>query len=182
LGRPHQSLSSFTDMPSRVVAGLGVGALSAIVPLYIGEAAPKKIRGTLLVLYQVQVISGLFLSYLINLACEHTSGPIGYRLPIALQLIWGAFLILGATLLPESPRLLLGRGDTDKARVAVAKLNDCEVDDEMTYVILKELEVAVAEENAHGKGGWLECFGWSNMSESTRPFSLSRAYTLVGAG
>lgn len=42
---------------SRFVAGLGVGALSAIVPLYIGEAAPKKIRGSLLVLYQVQIIS-----------------------------------------------------------------------------------------------------------------------------
>jgi len=41
----------------RFFAGLGVGALSAIVPLYIGEAAPKKIRGSLLVLYQVQIIT-----------------------------------------------------------------------------------------------------------------------------
>ena len=60
---------------SRFVAGLGVGALSgepcvsarcrdteefllAIVPLYNGEAAPKKIRGALLVLYQLQIIVG----------------------------------------------------------------------------------------------------------------------------
>lgn len=38
-------------------------ATAAIVPLYIGESAPKKIRGTLLALYQLQIIMGLFLSY-----------------------------------------------------------------------------------------------------------------------
>ena len=31
---------------------------SAIVPLYNGETAPKAIRGTILVIYQVQIISG----------------------------------------------------------------------------------------------------------------------------
>jgi MFS family permease len=43
---------------SRFIAGLGVGAMSAIVPLYNGETAPKKIRGALLVLYQLQIIAG----------------------------------------------------------------------------------------------------------------------------
>lgn len=42
----------------RFVAGLGVGAMSAIVPLYNGETSPKKLRGALLVLYQVQIIMG----------------------------------------------------------------------------------------------------------------------------
>ena len=31
---------------------------SAIVPLYNGETAPKKIRGAMLVLYQLQIIFG----------------------------------------------------------------------------------------------------------------------------
>jgi MFS family permease len=42
----------------RFIAGLGVGAMSAIVPLYNGESAPKAIRGTLLVIYQLQIIIG----------------------------------------------------------------------------------------------------------------------------
>ena len=49
-------------MVGRFVAGLGVGALSAIVPLYSGEAAPRHLRGTLLSLYQVMIIFGLFVS------------------------------------------------------------------------------------------------------------------------
>lgn len=31
----------------RVVSGLGVGAASMLVPTYVGEQAPKKIRGKL---------------------------------------------------------------------------------------------------------------------------------------
>jgi MFS transporter, SP family, sugar:H+ symporter len=42
----------------RFIAGLGVGAMSAIVPLYNGETAPKAIRGFLLVMYQLQIIVG----------------------------------------------------------------------------------------------------------------------------
>lgn len=33
-------------------------AWAAIVPLYNGETAPKALRGTLLVLYQLQIIIG----------------------------------------------------------------------------------------------------------------------------
>lgn len=39
---------------ARFIAGLGVGALSALVPLYNGETAPKDLRGPLVVLYQVR--------------------------------------------------------------------------------------------------------------------------------
>ncbi|WVQ84241.1 hypothetical protein IAT38_006393 [Cryptococcus sp. DSM 104549] len=147
----------------RFFAGLGVGALSAIVPLYIGEAAPKKLRGSLLVLYQVQIASGLFLAYIIDLATHNISNSASWRIPIGLQLIWGAFLIGGGILLPESPRLLLGKGKEREALVAIARLNDCEVDDPLTADVMKEMEEAIREENEGGKAGWLECFGSRSM-------------------
>lgn len=37
---------------------LNVRRISAIVPLYNGETAPKAMRGMLLVLYQLQIIMG----------------------------------------------------------------------------------------------------------------------------
>lgn len=70
----------------RFVAGLGVGALSALVPLYNGEAAPKKIRGAMLVLYQLQIIFGLFLSYVIDLATHTVSNSASWRIPVGLQM------------------------------------------------------------------------------------------------
>lgn len=33
-------------LQGRIITGLGVGALSAVVPLYQSETAPKEIRGT----------------------------------------------------------------------------------------------------------------------------------------
>lgn len=142
----------------RFVSGLGVGALSAIVPLYIGEAAPKKIRGSLLVLYQVQIISGLFLAYIIDLATHKIPNSASWRIPIGLQIIWGVLLILGAWALPESPRLLLGKGKEEAALKSIAALNDCTIDDPAAQEMLVELEEAVAIENAEGKGSWLELF------------------------
>lgn len=147
----------------RFVAGLGVGALSAIVPLYVGEAAPKKLRGTLLVLYQVQIASGLFLAYIVDLGTHHLKSSASWRIPIGLQLIWGAFLIVGGLLLPESPRLLLGRGDEQGALNAVARLNDCKVGDPLARDVIKDLEGAIREENEGGKAGWLECFSTRSM-------------------
>lgn len=42
-------------MIGRIVAGLGVGALSAAVPVYQSETVPKQIRGTLIATYQLMV-------------------------------------------------------------------------------------------------------------------------------
>ncbi|GFZ50526.1 hypothetical protein JCM24511_08283 [Saitozyma sp. JCM 24511] len=142
----------------RCIAGFGVGALSAIVPLYIGEAAPKKLRGSLLVLYQVQIASGLFLAYIIDLGTHHLSSPASWRIPISLQLIWGVLLILGALALPESPRLLLGKGREQEAISAIARLNDAKVEDSVVAETMEELEDAIREENEGGKASWLECF------------------------
>lgn len=153
---------------SRCVSGLGVGALSAIVPLYIGEAAPKKLRGTLLVLYQVQIITGLFLAYIVNLGTHHmVTSSASWRVPIGLQLAWGIFLAVGALALPESPRLLLGKGKDKQAVIAIARLNDCRPEDTLTIETMRELGEAIREENEGGKAGWLECFGWQNNSKWT---------------
>jgi len=45
----------------RLVAGLGVGALSGLCPLYLGETAPKHVRGTMISVYQLMIISELLL-------------------------------------------------------------------------------------------------------------------------
>jgi hypothetical protein len=83
--------------------------------------APKVIRGTLLVLYQLQVIVGcvppsyqrnhypdlgqssIFISYVIDLGTHHLEGSASWRIPIGLQLVWGGVMLSGVLFLPESP-------------------------------------------------------------------------------
>lgn len=47
----------------RFVAGLSVGALSGLCPLYLGETAPKAIRGMMVSGYQLLIITGIAVSY-----------------------------------------------------------------------------------------------------------------------
>ncbi|KIJ53995.1 hypothetical protein M422DRAFT_24987 [Sphaerobolus stellatus SS14] len=147
----------------RFVAGLGVGALSAIVPLYNGEAAPKKIRGALIVLYQLQIITGIFLSYIIDLATHNIRSTASWKIPIGLQLLWGLILVFGIIFLPESPRHLLGLNREVEARAALSDLNGVPPDDPLIQELIEELELGIREENEGGKATWLECFSTRNM-------------------
>lgn len=142
----------------RFVAGLGVGAMSAIVPLYNGETAPKALRGALLVLYQVQIITGILLSYIVDLGTHALGGPSSWRIPVGLQLVWGFVLLSGIFFLPESPRHLLGTGKREEACLVIAQLNSVPVDDPLVDEYVDELQYAIDVENEGGKATWMECF------------------------
>ncbi|KAK4049885.1 hypothetical protein OIO90_005274 [Microbotryomycetes sp. JL221] len=146
-------------LAGRFIAGLGVGALSAIVPLFNGEAAPKHLRGTLLVLYQTMIAAGLFISYVINMGTHHLDGSAAWRIPVGIQIAFGLIICGGILFLPESPRHLLYTGKADKARQAVASLNSCSPEDQLVTEILAELDEGIRIENEGGKATWFECFG-----------------------
>ncbi|KAG7099954.1 hypothetical protein E1B28_001747 [Marasmius oreades] len=146
----------------RFIAGLGVGALSAIVPLYNGETAPKALRGTLLVLYQLQIIVGIFISYIIDLGTHKVPSSVSWRVPVGLQIAWGLFLCSGIFFLPESPRHLLGTGQTAQATKVIAELNGVPEDDPLVAELVGDLQFAINAENEGGKATWLECFSTRN--------------------
>ncbi|KAF9040293.1 general substrate transporter [Hymenopellis radicata] len=146
----------------RFIAGLGVGAMSAIVPLYNGETAPKALRGVLLVLYQLQVITGIFISYVIDLGTHSISNSASWRIPVGLQMLWGLILLSGIFFLPESPRHLLGTGRTEEAGKVIAELNSVPVNDPLVKETIAELMFGIRAENEGGKATWLECFSTRN--------------------
>ncbi|KAF8131598.1 general substrate transporter [Boletus edulis] len=146
----------------RFIAGLGVGALSAIVPLYNGETAPKSIRGMMLVLYQLQIIVGIFLSYIIDLGTHAIANSASWRIPVGLQMLWGFILLSGVFFLPESPRHLLATHRYEQARVVIAELNSVPIDSDMVEAHVAELAEAIKAENEGGKATWAECFSTRN--------------------
>lgn len=56
----------------RLVAGLGIGASSLTVPVYISETAPPSIRGRLIGMFEIASQGGGMLGFWINYATDAT--------------------------------------------------------------------------------------------------------------
>ena len=67
----------------RVIAGAGVGFISAIVILYMSEIAPKKVRGALVSGYQFCITIGILFA---NCVVYASQNRLGTRLPLFLGL------------------------------------------------------------------------------------------------
>ncbi|KAJ5037352.1 uncharacterized protein L3040_007528 [Drepanopeziza brunnea f. sp. 'multigermtubi'] len=111
----------------RFFAGLGVGTISVLVPLYQSEMAPKWIRGTLVCAYQLAITTGLLLAAIVNIFTESIPHTNAFRIPLALQFIWAGTLLLGLLLLPETPRYLIKRGSHAAAALSLSRLRRLDI-------------------------------------------------------
>lgn len=85
----------------RFIGGLGVGVLSAVIPAYITEIAPEKMRGTLVSLYQLFVVIGILAAYTANYFLAGSTG--GWRYMLGFPLAFAFVDIVLLLFLPESP-------------------------------------------------------------------------------
>ncbi|KAI0810543.1 general substrate transporter [Xylaria sp. FL0064] len=106
----------------RVIAGLGVGGVSAILILYMSEIAPRKVRGAIVSGYQFCITIGLLLASAIDYATQNRNDSASYRIPIAVQMVWALVLAIGLSFLPESPRFYVRKGKLDRAADSLSHL------------------------------------------------------------
>lgn len=88
---------------ARILIGFSCGAGAGIVPMYLTEIAPVRIRGAMGVLHQLALTSGIFVSQAIGLRQILGSED---RWPILLAAIGLPCLVSGVILyfMPDSPR------------------------------------------------------------------------------
>lgn len=142
----------------RIFAGLGVGLVSTLVPMYQSECAPKWIRGAVVSCYQWAITIGLLLAAIINNATQNIDDHRSYRIPIALQFIWAGVLAGGMFLLPESPRWLIKKGRDDAAARSLSRLTSLPSDDVIIQTELNDIRVNLRTEEELGESGYVDCF------------------------
>jgi sugar porter (SP) family MFS transporter len=154
----------------RVIAGLGVGFVSAIIILYMSEIAPKAVRGTIVSGYQFAVTIGLLLASCVDEATKNRMDTGSYRIPMAIQFLWALILSTGLFLLPESPRWFVKQGKIEQAGAALARLRGQPQDSHYIQEELNELVANYEYEINHMSGGWKDCFtgGWTNSGNFRR--------------
>lgn len=100
----------------RVLAGIGVGGASNMVPIYISELAPPAVRGRLVGIYELGWQIGGLVGFWINYGVNNTlpSSHKQWIIPFAVQLIPAGLLLVGACWIKESPRWLLSKGHREE--------------------------------------------------------------------
>ncbi|MGG0251340.1 sugar porter family MFS transporter [Peribacillus frigoritolerans] len=137
---------------ARILLGLAVGAASALVPAYMSEMAPARLRGRLSGINQTMIVSGMLLSYIVAYLLKDLPGTMAWRLMLSLAAVPALILFIGVSRLPESPRFLIKNNKMDEARRVLGYIrpNKEQIDSEITQI----QETVKEEEKVNQKASW----------------------------
>jgi MFS transporter, SP family, galactose:H+ symporter len=110
----------------RFLLGFIIGVSIVTAPAYIAESAPKSIRGSMIVTFQIATFSGICIAYFVGLALAGTES---WRLILSLAAIPALIVFFLVLRLPETARGLMMMGRREEA-VEVLRRVDPDMDAE----------------------------------------------------
>ncbi|XHG07620.1 hypothetical protein AWENTII_010757 [Aspergillus wentii] len=135
----------------RVILGLGIGQLSATVPVWQAECSSAKHRGRHVVVDGICMTLGFVLCNWIDFGFSKASGSTQWRVPLAISFCFPLAVIGSVFLLPESPRWLAMVGRPEEATRSLAAYKGLPVDDETVQAEMASIESSL-ELSTHSGG------------------------------
>ena len=145
----------------RIIGGVGVGIASMTAPMYIAEMSPAKIRGQMVSLYQLAIVLGFFVVFLVTYwiggGTEETPDlhkynvEEGWRVMFWSELIPAGLFLLLLFFVPKSPRWLVMRGQIDTAKNVLSRIMSNDMVD-------KEIEDIKSTVSSKEKVDWTKLF------------------------
>ncbi|KAF3779830.1 Sugar transport protein 8 [Nymphaea thermarum] len=105
----------------RIFLGIGVGFANNVVPLFLSEIAPPKIKGALNILFQLLITVGILVANLVNYRTS-TIHPYGWRISLGGAGVPAVLLCIGSLFIAETPTSLIQRGLLDEGRATLKKI------------------------------------------------------------
>ena len=139
----------------RILGGLGVSAASMCSPMYIAEISPARIRGRMVSINQLAIVSGMLLVYFVNYFIEGLGDQawnvrVGWRWMFASESLPAVALLILLFFVPESPRWLTKQGRAAEAARVLARIRGSR----FAHAELAEIQEAIA----HESGSLLQLF------------------------
>ncbi|HXM60651.1 MAG TPA: sugar porter family MFS transporter [Terriglobales bacterium] len=106
---------------ARLVGGVAIGLASTLSPLYIAEISPARIRGLLVSVNQLAIVTGILLSYSVNYGLT-AAGPANWRWMFSSAAVPSAFFLVTLLSVPESPRWLVQKGREAEAEQILSRI------------------------------------------------------------
>ena len=114
--------SYFSLVVWRIIAGIGVGAASVLSPTYIAEVSPSKIRGRMVSLNQLAIVTGILLAYFSNYILADFEN--NWRWMFTSGTLPAVVFLFCVLFIPESPRWLIVKGYDEKGERILKKITD----------------------------------------------------------
>ena len=132
----------------RVIAGLGIGGMSSITPVFVAENCPPAVRGRITGLFQEFLVFGSTFAYWLDYGVALTikESTKQWRVPVAIQLIPGGILLVGVFFLKESPRWLAKQGRYEEATASLAYMRRDPIDDPDIVKEMADIRASIEEE------------------------------------
>lgn len=138
---------------ARVITGLGVGAFTATVPMWVSESSKAHDRGSMVMLEGSFAIGGVCLCTWIEFGLFFAkNNQVNWRLPMAFPSIFAIVVLVLVMFLPESPRWLAAQGRDDEARLALSRLDDLPIDSIFITKDLHEIKNSIDKEHSGYSG------------------------------
>ncbi|WZY80605.1 hypothetical protein YC2023_026989 [Brassica napus] len=140
-----------TMIVGRLLAGIGIGISSAIVPLYISEISPTEIRGALGSVNQLFICIGILAALIAGLPLA--ANPLWWRTMFGVAVIPSVLLAIGMGFSPESPRWLVQQGKVSEAEKAIKTLYG----KEKVVELVRDLSTS-GQGASEPEAGWFDLF------------------------
>lgn len=108
---------------ARLVAGVAIGMASMLAPLYIAEISPAAIRGRLVSLNQLAIVSGILISYVVGWLLAGL-GEQSWRWMFASAVAPSLLFVIALIFVPESPRWLAKEGRDDESLEVLRRVGE----------------------------------------------------------
>lgn len=140
----------------RFIAGISVGLLSAIVPMYCSEIATSEDRGKLSGLLQFMLSWGFFIAQWLGYGCFQVNSPFQWRFPLSFQVVPGLIMACGIWFLSESPRWLCEKERYEEAQNVLTRLHGTGNNQEFLELEFLEIRDTIIAEKAISVKSWKE--------------------------
>ncbi len=139
----------------RWLGGIGIGIASMSTPMYIAEIAPAHLRGRLVSVNQIAIVSGIVLVYFVNYLIarfgdQAWNETIGWRWMFASGTLPSIAFALLLLRIPESPRWLVEMDRAEQAKTILTKV----AGEDFAQAELESIRAALLVE----RGDWTELF------------------------
>jgi len=125
---------------ARLLLGVTIGVSVVVVPVFVAESTPARVRGSLLVGYQAATVVGIIVGYL---ACYLLADSREWRWMLALAAAPAALVALLLLRMPDTARWYVLKGRVAEARGALQRVEpDSDVERE-----LAEISAALRDES-----------------------------------